>query len=72
MLPVLSQLQVQTKQWMDLPLDIMGRTNVIKKIYLPKLLYIMGNSPCKIPNLFFLDTICTAFLWNGRHSRVEV
>lgn len=36
----MSLLQLQTKQWMDLPFDLMGRANVIKIIYL---LYIMAN-----------------------------
>lgn len=72
--PLLSQLQLQTKQWMDLPLYLTGRANVIKMIYIPKLFYVMANSPCKIPKSIFkhIDTICTVFLWNGRPPRVAL
>lgn len=51
--PLLLQLQTQTKQWKDLPLDLMWRANILKMIYLPKLLYVMANSPCKIPKSIF-------------------
>lgn len=59
---------------MDLPLDHMGRANTLKIIYLPKLLYVLAHSPCKIPKSIVRqrDTICTAFLWNGKPPRVAI
>lgn len=54
--PLLLQLQTQTKQWKDLPLDLMGRANILKMIYLPKLLYVMVNSPYKNPKSIFKST----------------
>lgn len=59
---------------MDLPLDLMGRADTLKMIYLPKLLYVLANLPCKVPKSIFkqIDTICTVFLWNGRSPRVAL
>lgn len=72
--PLLLQLQTHTKQWRDLPLDLMGRANVLKMIYLPKLLYVLAISPCKIPKTIFksIDSICITFLWNGKSPRVAL
>lgn len=55
-------------------MDLMGWANVLKMIFLPKLLYVLANSPCKIPKTIFnsIDSICIAFLWNGRPPRVAL
>lgn len=50
--PLLTQVQLQTKQWMDLPLDLMRRANTLKMI--PKAIF------------KWIDIICMAFLWNCR------
>ena len=52
----------------------MGRANVLKMIYLPRLLYILANSPCKIPKSIFkhIDSICTTFLWKGGSPKVAL
>lgn len=59
---------------MELLLDLMGRVKLLKLIFLPKLLYIMANSPCKIPKTLFkqIDSICTGFLWNRRAPKMAL
>lgn len=58
------------KQWMDLPLDLMGRANVLKMILLPKLLYVMANSPCKISKAIF-KTYCIIIIYNVHSVLME-
>lgn len=55
---------------MDLPLEIVGRVNILKIIYLPKLLYIVANSPC--PFLKQIDAICATFLWHRKSPRITL
>lgn len=43
--PLITQLQQWIKQWMELPIDLMGRVNLFEVICLLKLLYAMANSP---------------------------
>lgn len=64
--PIITQLQQRIDQWMNPPLDLMGRVNLLKMIFLPKPFYIMANAPCKIPKSLFqrIDSLCTSFLWN--------
>lgn len=61
--PLISRLKYQTRQCIDLPLDLMGRANILKIIYLPKLLYTLANSPCRISKSIFkqIDTVCTFY-----------
>lgn len=72
--PIIAQLQQCTNQWMDLPLDLMDRVNSLKMIFLPKLLYVMVNVPCKIPKSLIkqTDSLCTGFLWNRRAAKLAL
>lgn len=38
---------------MDLTVDLMGRANTLKIIYLPKLLHVLANASCKVPKSIF-------------------
>lgn len=69
---IITQLQQCTNQLMNLPLDLIGRVNMLKIIFLSKLtklLYVMANALCKILKSPFkqIDSLCMGFIWN-RHT----
>lgn len=61
---------LKTRQWVDLQLDLMSWVNLLKRmIFLPKLLFAMANSLCKIQMQVFkqLDSICGGVELLGWH-----
>lgn len=69
---VLEQLSKQCATWHNLPLSPAGRGNLIKSIYLTKLLTFFRQTSTPISQSFFLklDSIVTSFIWAGRPPRV--
>lgn len=53
---------------MYLPIDLIGRVDIIKIHLLPKFLYILTQAPCIIPQKYFkeIDSTCSSFIWQGR------
>lgn len=60
-----------TKQWVDLTLDLIERVNILKTMYLPKLLCVMTNSPCKIPKSNKLTLFVQHFYDNPPRMALE-
>uniref|UniRef100_A0A803J318 Reverse transcriptase domain-containing protein n=1 Tax=Xenopus tropicalis TaxID=8364 RepID=A0A803J318_XENTR len=63
--PLIQQMKNTLSRWSALPLTQIGRVNICKMIYLPKLLYVFTNSPCYIPKttLRTIDRIQADFVW---------
>lgn len=63
--PVVTRLKEHCSRWANLPLNLLGRINILKMIYLPKFIYIFRNCPVWIPQSFFreLDSCIGTFLW---------
>lgn len=70
--PILTQLKEKCMAWSSLPLNLMGRVNLLKMIFLPKFLYIFRNSPTWMPNLFFkeVEKCMGSFIWGGALPRL--
>uniref|UniRef100_A0A803KF69 Reverse transcriptase domain-containing protein n=1 Tax=Xenopus tropicalis TaxID=8364 RepID=A0A803KF69_XENTR len=71
--PLIDSLSLALKNWEKLPLSLWGRVNIIKMIYLPKLLYILHNTPYAIPRAVFkkLNTIMNPFIWANKPPRIS-
>lgn len=74
LLPLIDQLKAKTTQWMSLPIDLMGRVDLLKMHFFPKFLYILTQAPCLIPRRYFqtIDSICIFFLWQDRASCITL
>ena len=59
-------------KWMDLPLTLLGRINVIQMNVLPRFLYLFQSFPIPVPTaLFFsLDKLTRRFICHGKTPRV--
>lgn len=70
--PIVACLKDHCSRWASLPLNLLGRINILKMIYLPKLNYIFRNCPTWIPQKFFkeIDVCIGAFLWRGSSPRI--
>lgn len=62
------------KKWMDLPLTLIGRINVIKMNILPRFLYMFQSLPIHALIAFFssLKKLIRQFIWHGKTSRVSM
>lgn len=70
--PLLTSLKACCVSWSGLPLNLIGRINLVKMILLPRFNYIFRNCPIWIPLAFFkeIETILISFIWNGASPRV--
>lgn len=68
LLPVLSQLWTRCASWASLPLNLMGRINLLKMLYLPKFLYIFRKQPYLDTQLLFCGSgqMCGLLHLGGR------
>lgn len=71
--PLLDKCKLDLSRWASLPLSVAGRTNLIKMIILPKLLYLFQHIPVFINKTFFvrLDRLLSSFLWNNKPARLK-
>lgn len=53
LLSLLQKVGGDLKKWMDLPLTLLGRINVIKMNILPKFLYMFQSLPIHVPIALF-------------------
>ncbi|XP_041429991.1 protein max isoform X1 [Xenopus laevis] len=70
--PLIRSLKLKVQNWANLPLSLPGRINILKLIFLPKLLYAFHNSPVVPPRTWFrnLDAIVRGFIWAGERPRI--
>ena len=57
----------------DLKLNLMGRINLIKMMWLPKFIYLFQCMPLIPPKSFFaeINSIILSFIWNGKTPRIK-
>lgn len=72
--PIVAQVNDSLDRWMNLPLTIIGRINIIKMNILPKFLYLFQSIPLTPPPTFFsnMKKVFTKFIWNRRRSRLRL
>ena len=70
--PLIGRMKTTFKTWANLPLTLLGRINIFKMIFLPRFLYVLGNSPVYVTKNKFkeIDSILTSFLWGGGAVRI--
>lgn len=70
--PLMDTLRNNIQFWRMLPISLLGRTNAIKMIFLPQLLYLLQNIPVCIYKTFFkhLDSIILSFVWDYKIHRI--
>lgn len=51
-LSLLEKIKADTQRWIDLPLSLIGRVNIIKMNVLPKLIYLFQCIPLSVPKSF--------------------
>lgn len=69
---MLSTLRTQGSSWASLPLNILGRINLIKIMMLPKFYYLFRNCLIWVPISFFkdIDYCVGSFIWNEAVPRL--
>lgn len=73
-LSLLEKIQADTQRWIDLPLSLIGRVNIIKMNVLPKLIYLFQCIPLNVPKSFFkeINKATSSFLWQNKTPRVKL
>lgn len=73
-LPLLDKFREKVQVWSKLPLTLIGRTNLLKMILLPQLLYILHNAPTWIPLKIFytVNAIFRDLIWKKGNPRIKL
>ena len=60
------------RKWKDIPCSWIGRTNIVKMVILPKLLYRFNAIPFQIPSTYLadLEKSFLKFIWNQKRPRI--
>ena len=53
--PLMEEITKSINRWINLPLSLIGRINIIKMNLIPKILYIFQNVPLPPPDEFFSE-----------------
>uniref|UniRef100_A0A669EZJ7 Reverse transcriptase domain-containing protein n=1 Tax=Oreochromis niloticus TaxID=8128 RepID=A0A669EZJ7_ORENI len=71
---LLEQTKLIIQRWMDFPLSLIGRINVIKMNTLPKFIYLFQCLPTNVPKSFFkeLNKLITSFIWQKKNPRLKL
>lgn len=72
--PQLEWLKRDVAHWRTLPISLMGKAVLFKKMTLPLMQYVLQNTPYKIPDSFFqeVDSELRKLLWDGSGSRIAL
>lgn len=70
--PIITRLKEHCIKWKDLPINLLGRINILKMLYLPKFNYVFRNCPVWLPGTLFkeLDVCIGSFIWKGLSPRL--
>ncbi|XP_053555164.1 ankyrin repeat domain-containing protein SOWAHD isoform X1 [Bombina bombina] len=71
--PIFLKIKHYMEKWAKFKLTLTGKTNLIKMLLFPKLLYLMQNLPIiiKKKDLIRFKQECTQFLWGGKRKAIS-
>lgn len=70
--PIIKQMVDRLQTWSTLSLNLIGRINIFKMIYLPKCLYCFRAAPIYLPKKLFLkiESTLSSFIWSNTQLRI--
>ena len=71
--PLIKGLKEDFERWSDLNINLIGRINLFKMMWLPKFLYIFQTISITPPKTFFkeVNSLITSFIWSKKSNRVK-
>lgn len=72
--PFLGKVAEKVDLWCRLPLIVIGRSNLIKMIVMPQILYIMHNSPVWVPMCLVhrFHHLFRELIWGKKYTRIKL
>lgn len=70
-LPLVKEFKKDVRKWQDLKINLIGRINLFKMMWLPKFLFKFQTIPIMPPKTFFkeVNSIISSFIWSNKASR---
>lgn len=74
LIPLLDRLRTKVDTWCRLPLSVVGRSNLLKMVAMPQLLYILHNAPMWVPAPIFhkIHRLFRELIWRKKPARVRL
>lgn len=72
--PLMAKISTKIDAWCRLPLSVIGRSNLVKMIVMPQLLYILHNAPIWIPACYFhkIHRMFRELIWRKKVARIRL
>ena len=72
-LPLIKGLKQDVERWSELKINLIGRINLFKMVWLPKFLYVFQTISISPPKDFFkkVNSILGSFIWANKAQRVK-